>query len=229
MMTTPTLIAHRGDAQRHPENSLAALASALENGVRHVECDLQVNASGTLVVLHDADLERTHQLKLSVFDHVDGREPQLPTAQEVLALAAQYPDSTFFFEIKHDTIDHWGDDHVLEKLKPLLASIGRHVLLGSSAAFMAQARRAGFPKIGVILREWSEAVRSQLNTLDPEFLVINIRRVPDGQPLWPGRWRWAVYEVADDATAITWGRRGAEFVISMNAVELHQQRQARPL
>jgi len=227
-MTTPRLIAHRGDAHGHPENSMAALASALESGIRYIECDLQINASGTLVVLHDADFERTHHCKLSVFKHVDGQEPELPTAKEVLELAAQYPDATFFFEIKHDSIDHWGDDYVLEKLKPLLASIGGHVLLARSAKFLAKARQVGFRSIGVIVREWSDVVRVQASTLEPDFLVVNIHRVPDGQHLWPGRWQWAVYEVCDIATAAAWGKRGADFVISEKAVQLHQQRQALP-
>ena len=107
-MTTPEFIAHRGDATRHPENSMAALAGALAGGVGHVECDLQVNRSGTLVVLHDADFERTHHCKLSVFEHIDGREPQLPTARDVLDLAAEYPGSTMLFEIKHDSIERIG-------------------------------------------------------------------------------------------------------------------------
>ena len=226
-MTTPIIIAHRGDAARHPENSLAALSAALAGGVRHVECDLQVNASGSLVVLHDANFERTHQLKLSVFDHVDAQPPELPTARDVLKLTVQYPGATIYFEIKHDSIEHWGEPHVLEKLEPLRAEIGPHGLFTSSVDFAAQARSIGFPRVGVILREWSDAVKRQVTALAPEFLVINLRRVPEGELLWPGPWQWAVYEVGDLATADAWGERGADFAISFNAVELHQQQQAR--
>jgi glycerophosphoryl diester phosphodiesterase len=226
-MTTPIVIAHRGDAQNQPENSLAAFEVALAGGVRHVECDLQRNASGTLVVLHDADLRRTHGCDLSVFDHVDGQAPILPTARDVLALAAARRDATFIFEIKHDSIDRWGEDEMIEALEPLLAGFGPHVILCRSLTFAAKARAAGFAAIGVLVREWSEETRQQLAALEPDYLVTNIRRVPDGEPLWAGNWQWAVYEVGDAESAIAWANRGAAFVISFNAVELHEQLQAR--
>jgi glycerophosphoryl diester phosphodiesterase len=222
-MKSPQIIAHRGDVHRHPENSLAAFSSALDGGVRLVELDLQINASGSLVILHDPDFQRTHRVELSAFDHVDGQEPQVPTVWDVLKLANRYPDAKLFLEIKHDSIDHWGQGFVLDKLSPLAKAIGDHVLLASSADFLAQARSIGFPAVGLILRDWSEAAKQRAAALSPDYLVINIRRVPDGEQLWSGAWKWAVYEVADVSTADAWGNRGADLVISMNPVDLLQQ------
>ena len=54
----PFLIAHRGNAADYPENTLAALRSAIELGLRHVEFDVQLTRDGVPVVLHDADLRR---------------------------------------------------------------------------------------------------------------------------------------------------------------------------
>jgi len=54
----PELIAHRGNAAEFPENTLEALASAVELGVRHVEFDVQLTADHVPVVFHDANLVR---------------------------------------------------------------------------------------------------------------------------------------------------------------------------
>jgi glycerophosphoryl diester phosphodiesterase len=98
--------------------------------------------------------------------------------------------------------------------------------LASSKSFLSLAREAGLPRIGVVLRDWSAANHEQLAALQPDLLVVNVQRVPDGENLWPGPWQWAVYEVGDIATTLHWGERGAHFVLSHLGVELHQQLQA---
>ncbi|MDF1790511.1 MAG: glycerophosphodiester phosphodiesterase family protein [Thalassobaculaceae bacterium] len=54
----PWVIAHRGDSAHKPENSLAALDSAIAAGADAVECDVRIAGDGILVVSHDADLTR---------------------------------------------------------------------------------------------------------------------------------------------------------------------------
>ena len=46
----PDIIAHRGNAIEHPENTLQALESAVALGVRHVEFDVQLTADHVPVV-----------------------------------------------------------------------------------------------------------------------------------------------------------------------------------
>jgi len=53
------LAAHRGHHRTLPENSLAALKSALRLGVDYVELDVHQTADGQLVVIHDPTLGRT--------------------------------------------------------------------------------------------------------------------------------------------------------------------------
>lgn len=50
--------AHRGYHVREPENSLAAIASALEMGVDGVEIDLRVTSDGSVICFHDWYLKR---------------------------------------------------------------------------------------------------------------------------------------------------------------------------
>jgi len=56
---TPRIIAHRGDSDACPENTLAALARALEVGADVVELDVQLTADGHVVVIHDPTVDRT--------------------------------------------------------------------------------------------------------------------------------------------------------------------------
>lgn len=225
-MKTPQIMSHRGDLRSHPENSLAALERALAAGIRHLECDIQINASGTPVLMHDPNLLRIFAVDRSVFEHADGQSPSLPVLADVLELADRYPETVLYLEIKHNSLEHWGETFVLDRLMPWSERIKQHVLLARSKSFLSLAREAGLPRIGVVLRDWSAANHEQLAALQPDLLVVNVQRVPDGENLWPGPWQWAVYEVGDIAATLHWGKRGAHFVSSHVGVELHQQLQA---
>ena len=52
-------IAHRGGAGLRPENTLAAFAHAVAIGADVLEMDVQPAADGTIVVIHDATVDRT--------------------------------------------------------------------------------------------------------------------------------------------------------------------------
>ncbi|HEY9197768.1 MAG TPA: glycerophosphodiester phosphodiesterase family protein, partial [Gammaproteobacteria bacterium] len=52
-MKPPILIAHRGYAARHPENTLSALQAAVAAGARWLEFDVQLSADHEPVLLHD--------------------------------------------------------------------------------------------------------------------------------------------------------------------------------
>lgn len=56
-------IAHRGASGTAPENTLIAFNKALDIGVDAVEFDLHGTADGEVVVIHDASLDRTTNLR----------------------------------------------------------------------------------------------------------------------------------------------------------------------
>jgi glycerophosphoryl diester phosphodiesterase len=58
-VATPGVIAHRGVALEAPENTLPAIAKAIELGCAMAEIDLRYTADGEVVVFHDATVERT--------------------------------------------------------------------------------------------------------------------------------------------------------------------------
>ncbi len=55
----PPVIAHRGASASAPENTLAAIRAAREQGVNWVELDVKITYDGVPVLLHDETLERT--------------------------------------------------------------------------------------------------------------------------------------------------------------------------
>jgi glycerophosphoryl diester phosphodiesterase len=58
-LNAPLIVGHRGAPAVAPENTLAALARALDDGADGVEFDVRLARDGVPVVVHDATLERT--------------------------------------------------------------------------------------------------------------------------------------------------------------------------
>ena len=57
---TPVMVcAHRGSSGNAPENTLAAIASAIAAGATMIEIDIQITRDNRIVVFHDEDLGRT--------------------------------------------------------------------------------------------------------------------------------------------------------------------------
>lgn len=96
-MSTPQVFAHRGFADRYPENTVHAVRSAARHASA-VEIDVRRCGSGELVVFHDDELDRVtdgegriDEIPLTELQRlrVEGSEETVPTFDE---LAAAVPD-----------------------------------------------------------------------------------------------------------------------------------------
>lgn len=58
-MNSPGIVGHRGAGNLAPENTLAAIYTAIRMGLTAIECDVQATADGALVLFHDSSIERT--------------------------------------------------------------------------------------------------------------------------------------------------------------------------
>ena len=107
------IIAHRGASRDAPENTLAAVQLAWQQGADAVEVDVQISRDGRLVVIHDANTARTGRVKRSVCDQTltelraldAGRwkgsrwsGERIPTLEEVLNTVPE--GKTLFVELK---------------------------------------------------------------------------------------------------------------------------------
>ena len=116
-------VGHRGAAGLEPENTLRSFRRASEERADAVELDLRLTREGCLVVLHDADVDRTTngsgpvaEMTLNELKRLDaGLGERVPTFEEVLE-AIELP---IHAELK-----------VVEAAGPLAASILERGLAG---------------------------------------------------------------------------------------------------
>ncbi len=232
-------MAHRGYAGVYPENTIEAIKAAGEAGIRLIEFDIQLSSDRVPVVLHDADLQRTTGVARSIFatDMADLRSIeanyselfgdiysgiQLPTLEATLALLEVNPDWLFFIEVKRASIEHFGAAEVVEQLLPLIYQfLPQCVLISFDYDFLLEVTRRSDVHLGWVLDDYSESMHDKARALDPEYLIVNHKRLPPvDEPLWQGAWQWACYEVTDAAHARSLYARGVDIVSSMVAPDL---------
>lgn len=117
----PNVVAHRGNKQIAPENSIPAFESALRAGCGTIELDVHITADGQLVVFHDFTMQRsangcvqdvitTHMYaELQKYDigawfHPHFTDTKIPTLKQVLTLAKQY-NADVYVELKSAPAD----------------------------------------------------------------------------------------------------------------------------
>jgi len=230
----PAIVAHRGNAAEFPENTLQALESAVDLGVSHVEFDVQLTADKVPVVFHDSDLNRVGDRAESVHDLTWAQLGETPVgevkrfgrrfeftyppslAQAVDAIAG-WSGVTAFVEIKRSSIRKFGREAVLRRVADVVKpALRRCVLISFDLPSLKILRAMIGARIGWVLSEYDDAARAEAAALAPEFLFVNLERLPQGlEPLWPGPWEWVVYEVRDLQTARECQARGARFVETM--------------
>ena len=219
-MSHLTLIAHRGEPETWPENSLAGFAGVLAAGARHIETDVQLTRDGVAVLSHDPSLARMtgHDLEIATSDYASMRdlpacEPErfgsrfvdlrLARLEEFVALLQHWPQANAFVEIKPASIEAHGMetvvDRVLQLLEPVLSQC---ILISFVPEALAYARMQRQLPIGWVVPEWTPANRAHATGLAPQYLFCNRKRLPPpAEPLWPGNWNWVVYTV-NEATEI---------------------------
>ena len=90
------IIGHRGAAGEKPENSLAAIKAGRLSGADIVEFDVRVTRDGRVVLAHDDNLSRTHDIDISV-SHSTLKELQKRTAGSVAPICT-------LEEVLHDSL-----------------------------------------------------------------------------------------------------------------------------
>ena len=112
--------AHRGWRSKYPENTMAAFRAAVELGVDQVETDVRVTKDGELVLIHDAEVDRTTngtgkvcEKTLAELETLDAGSwksaefagEKIPTFIEFMELVKDHPTITLDIELKEYPID----------------------------------------------------------------------------------------------------------------------------
>ena len=221
------IVAHRGWSSHYPENSVPAMQAAIEAGCRWIECDVQFSRDSMPMVFHDAALARTTGYEGDIFnyparelgtiqlEYPEGSEPQLtyiPRLADFLELLSSHPDVTLLVEIKDESLQCFGLGACMEILLAEIEKVREQVvIIAFDSVALAWARRQAGLRIGWILAHLDSASREQAETLRPEFLICNHKKLESVEP-WPGPWEWMVYEINDHVTANRFARRGINFI-----------------
>ncbi|KAJ6657569.1 hypothetical protein lerEdw1_002284 [Lerista edwardsae] len=112
----PARIAHRGGSHDAPENTLAAIRQAADNGATGVEIDLEFTADGIPILMHDETVDRTTDgsgsLRDLTFTEIrqfnpcakhrlwrDYRGEKVPTLKEAV-LESMHNNLIIYFDVK---------------------------------------------------------------------------------------------------------------------------------
>ena len=230
-----TLIAHRGEPETWPENSLAGFAGVLAAGARHIETDVQLTRDGVAVLSHDPSLDRMtgHDLVIATSDYAAMRdlpagEPdrfgirfaalRLARLEEFTALLQQWPQANAFVEIKPASIAAHGIETVVNKVLQLLGPVlSQCTLISFDLAALAYTRTQTQLPIGWVIPEWTPANQELATVLAPQYLFCNRKRLPPAdEPLWPGDWHWVVYTVNEATEIAQFTARGIHMLETNN-------------
>jgi glycerophosphoryl diester phosphodiesterase len=160
----PYIIAHRGDSDVRPENTLASFSSALNAGAESVECDVQLTKDGHVVVMHDPTVDRTTNGTGRLLDM---------TLADVRKLSAGYP-ARFGKKFSGERVPTLvellaflrGRCRILIEIKPdSVTDDGEH---GIEARTIAEVRRAQMEK-DVALISFSRRALVRCRDLAPEI------------------------------------------------------------
>jgi len=182
------VVAHRGDTEAGPDNSLKAIEAALQLGVAGVEFDIQFEADYPFVG-HDPDHFGEH-------------------LSEVVELFLRYPGPTAFAEVKPEYMTEKGLETVLELLAPVKS---RTVITCYQRDPLRTARAAGW-RIGWVVYEIHQSTKAELRELRPEFGITDWQNLKDRLPT--GICQWVVYDVRSIETARDMRSAGAKWIQS---------------
>ena len=125
-----TVVGHRGDPSKYPEETIQSDNSAFNSGADYVELDLRLSADGELVVSHDDDLFRvTHTHAIVSQNYWQAlRQLTYDNGEHVLSLPELFdyyqkkPNTKFILETK---IDH-GLDPSYELEDQIVATVKKY-------------------------------------------------------------------------------------------------------
>lgn len=224
------LVAHRGYPQRFPENTLPSVVAAIEAGARYLEVDVQLSRDGEPVLFHDRDLQRLcdeagaiHEFTWQELGQLRVRDrPRfgarfaditIPHLRELVALLVAQPAITAFIELKRISLEQFGIEQVVNTVLAELAPVrAQSVIISYSIPALQAVQTLSDWPLGVVLADWPDRNRPELQALAAGYLFCAIDRLPPGADLRLAEQKLAVFETVDPALARRLLQRGVDLV-----------------
>jgi glycerophosphoryl diester phosphodiesterase len=236
-LTPQQLVAHRGYQLTCPENTLLAYRQAIISGALFVETDILLSADGVPVLCHDPVLTRLagvdvrvdeqtlEQLKTYSFGEPQRlgcqfEDEKIATLAEFVQLLQQFPQVTAYVEIKEECVESFGMEAVRCIVESLHQVQERSVVISFDYAATAFARQLGFPKVGIVLRQWQDVYLPVMQSIQPDCYFCATDMVPEHALLADAIVPMVIYEISDLEQAHYWLGRGAYQVETFNAGQL---------
>ncbi len=183
------IAAHRGAAGKAPENTLASIRQAIEDGADWVEIDVQETADGEVVVIHDSDFMKLAGVDLNVWngylDEIKAIDvgswfapefsaERVPTLAEVLDVSRNRVKVVI--ELKY-----YGYDQQLEQR---VIDVVEQAGMVSEVAIMSL-NYSGIRKIRALRPDWQVGLLSataigDLTSVDADFLAVSMGMATPG-------------------------------------------------
>jgi glycerophosphoryl diester phosphodiesterase len=176
------ITAHRGSSKAAPENTIAAVRRAIEDGADRVEIDVQETADGTVVVFHDSDFMKLSGVNLKIWDATmddlqeidigswfapEFQNERVPTLAEVLDVCKGRIDLNI--ELKYYGHDDQLEQRVADVVEDhdMAADVIVMSLKADAVTKMKQLRPAW--KVGMLMSVYA----GNLKKLDADFVAVN--------------------------------------------------------
>jgi glycerophosphoryl diester phosphodiesterase len=220
------MVARRGNAREFPENTLAALRSAIDLGARFIEIDVHLSSDGAPMVVHDRQFARVanfEDLSAAQLGLLDASQPErfgdrfqdfrIASLATTLGLLEGRPELTAFIVIGLASVRRFGRERVISQVIRALEPVRSRCVLSSADLPTVHAARslAGYP-IAWVLPAYDNHTRLKYEALQPDYLFCDPELLPADGMLWRGPWRWVLYEVDALETVLALAARGADFV-----------------
>lgn len=224
-------VAHRGFPSAFPENTLPGYQQAAVHGAAYVETDVQCTRDGVPVLYHDSTTMRVSGAPGTILDRtldeVEAlsagyperfgdrfRGTRIPTLESFAAWLAGQAHVTAFVEIKDDSLQAFGIEHVVRSVTAALDAVtDRCVIISFNDHCIEHTARRHAVRTGWVLPAWNAETQARARDLSPGFLFAEDVQVPDDPAdIWRGPWQWAVYVIDDLARALTYVERGFHLV-----------------
>jgi glycerophosphoryl diester phosphodiesterase len=210
-----SLVGHRGQPRKFPENSLEGFRHCLEKGIHYVETDVHITADGVPVLSHDASLLKLTGRQVFVADHnfdaissISAGYPErfggeykhcrIASLAQFSDLLALWPDVQCFIELKEGALGHFGNraiDLTMQALQPIWHQC---IFISFEYDALVYAREHYDLPLGWVIPEWDVENQQKAQQLAPEYLLVDIDICPRQQSkLWSGAWRWVAYPIND--------------------------------
>jgi glycerophosphoryl diester phosphodiesterase len=183
------IIAHRGAAGSRPENTLASVRKALEDGADWVEIDVQESADGEVIVVHDSDFMKLAGVDIKVWEatreDLDGIDigswfdpayasERTPLLREVLEVVRDR--AKLLIELKY-----YGHDIALEAKTVAIVEEAR---MSEQVATMSL-KYPAVQKMLALRPDWPSGVLAatavgDLTRLEGDFIAINVGQAGRG-------------------------------------------------